>query len=191
MIVNDQLFYIHIPRTAGRFFKEMLPDNIEVPRFGGGYKGIESLHLHYPLYNECFGVKDMEHFTIVRNPFDRFKSALKGPLERTSIDFVFKNGFDGGMEMLSTVDYDVLGHKNNWFRPQHEFVSETTHVWRFEDGFGDNFIKWVLDKFNVKLKVGKPYHRTGYDYTEVPDSVNKYKSCVEEYYKKDSERFDY
>lgn len=187
MIVNDHLFYIHIPRTAGRFFKEMLPAKIEVPKFGEYYKGIERLHLHYPLYNECFGVKDMEHFTIVRNPFDRFKSALKGPLETTSYDYFFKNGFDGAMELLSEANYD----KGNWFRPQHEFVSETTHVWRFEEGFGDNFIKWVLDKFNVKLNRVQRTLFADYDYIQVPDSVNKYKSCVEEYYKKDFDRFDY
>ena len=70
-------------------------------------------------------------------------------------------------------------------------MSETTHVWKLEDGLGDNFIKWVWDNFNVKLKVGKPYDRADYDYIQVPDSVNKYKSCVEEYYKKDFDRFDY
>ena len=98
MIVNDHLFYIHIPRTGGRCFKQMLPDNVEVPEFGKYYyKGIQPLHLHYPLYNEYFGVEDMEHFTIVRNPFDRFKSALKGPLEAfpsenpdTSYNYFFK-----------------------------------------------------------------------------------------------------
>ena len=200
MIVNDHLYYIHIPRTGGRFFKEILPNEIEVPTFGECYNGIERLHLHYPLYNECFDVKDMEHFTIVRNPFDRFKSALKGPLEHTSMDFIFKNGFDAGLEMIS----EVGKGRCNWFRPQHEFVSQSTHVWKFEDGLGDNFIKWVLDKFNVKLKAGKLWSdllfsrcypdikiKSPYDYIVVPDSVNKYKSCVEEYYKKDFERFDY
>jgi len=174
----------------------MLPDNVEVPEFGKYYyKGIQPLHLHYPLYNEYFGVEDMEHFTIVRNPFDRFKSALKGPLEAfpsenpdTSYNYFFKNGFDGAMELLLAAD---AGPGNNWFRPQHEFVSETTHVWKLEDGLGDNFIKWVWDNFNVKLKVGKPYDRADYDYIQVFDSVNKYKSCVEEHYKKDLERFDY
>ena len=174
----------------------MLPDNVEVPEFGKYYyKGIQPLHLHCPLYNEYFGVEDMEHFTIVRNPFDRFKSALKGPLEAfpsanpdTSYNYFFKNGFDGAMELLLAADAAPC---NNWFRSQHEFVSETTHVWKLEDGLGDNFIKWVWDNFNVKLKVGKPYDRADYDYIQVPDSVNKYKSCVEEYYKKDFDRFDY
>ncbi len=112
--------------------------------------------------------------------------------------FIFRNGFDCAIEMWREVD------KCNWFRPQHEFVSKTTHLWRFEDGFGDNFIKWLLDKFNVELKVGKSWSgmsdrsskrdiqlKAPYDYIEVPDSVNKYKSCVEEYYKKDFKRFDY
>lgn len=112
MIINDQLFYIHIPRTGGRFFKDMLRDNVEVPKFElqvvNFYKGIQPFHLHYPLYNEYFGVEDMDHFTIVRNPFDRFKSALKGPLEAfpsedpdISYNYFFKNGFDGAIELLS------------------------------------------------------------------------------------------
>ena len=202
MIVNDKLFYIHIPRTGGRFLYEMLLNQVkERPHHGQYYKGIAGPHLHHPLYNEYFDVKDLTHFTIVRNPFDRFKSALKGPLQYQSLDFIFKKGFYDGMKDLRDSE---MGYKNNWFRPQHEFMSNTTHVWRFEDELGDNFIKWMLDKFNVKLKAGKLWSdllfsrcypdikiKSPYDYIVVPDSVNKYKSCVEEYYKKDFDRFDY
>ena len=106
----------------------------------------------------------------------------------TSYNYFFKNGFDGAMELLLAAD---AAPGNNWFRSQHEFVSETTHVWRFEEGFGDNFIKWVLDKFNVKLNRVQRTIFADYDYIQVPDSVNKYKSCIEEHYKKDLERFDY
>ena len=192
MIVNDKLFYIHIPRTGGRFLYEMLSDQVkEKPHHKKYYKGIVGPHLHYPLYNEYFDVKDMTHFTIVRNPFDRFKSALKGPLQDQFLEFIFKKGFYDGMKELRDSE---PGYKNNWFRPQHEFVSKTTHVWRLEDGLGDNFRKWMLDKFNVKtknnIKIGD-YNKDRYDKVKVPDSVNKYKPHVKKYYKKDFERFGY
>jgi hypothetical protein len=192
MIVNDKLFYIHIPRTGGRFLYEMLLNQVkERPHHGQYYKGIAGPHLHHPLYNEYFDVKDLTHFTIVRNPFDRFKSALKGPLQYQSLDFIFKKGFYDGMKELRDSE---MGYKNNWFRPQHEFVSKTTHVWRLEDGLGDNFIKWMLDKFNVKannnIKIGE-YSKDEYDKIKVPNSVNQYKPYVKKYYKKDFERFGY
>jgi len=194
MIINNKLFYIHIPRTGGRFLYKMLSDQVkEKPNHEKYYKDIAGPHLHYPLYNEYFNVKDMPHFTIVRNPFDRFKSTLKNHLWGYShtIDFMFKNGFHDGMKELNNSDG---GYKNNWFKPQHEFVSKTTHIWKLEDGLGDNFIKWLWDKFNVKvknnIKIGD-YDKNGYDTVEVPNSINKYKPYIKKYYKKDFERFGY
>ena len=170
----------------------MLSDQVkERPHYKKYYKGITGPHLHYPLYNEYFDVKDMIHFTIARNPFDRFKSTLKGALQDESLDFIFKKGFYNGMKKLRDSE---PGYKNNWFRPQHEFVSKTTNIWRLEDGLGDNFRKWMLEKFNVEtkdnIKIGD-YSKDAYDKVEVPDSVDKYKPCVKKYYKKDFERFGY
>ena len=69
MLIDNRLFHIHIPRTAGRYVREVLQNN--------GYnithaeptiknEGIEQIHLHYPLYNKYLGVDKFPHFTIVR-----------------------------------------------------------------------------------------------------------------------------
>ena len=41
------------------------------------YTGYEIPHLWNPYYFEYEGVKEALHFTVVRNPFDRFKSSLR------------------------------------------------------------------------------------------------------------------
>ena len=41
----------------------------------------------------------------------------------------------------------------NWFRPQVDFLSDKTHIWKFEDGFGQDFGEWVSDILGVPFEV--------------------------------------
>ena len=77
---SKKIFHVHIPRTAGRYIKEIfLSNSYEVTFANYNYRfyGIEIPHLHYPLYNCLEYVEDSPQFAVVRNPFDRFKSHIK------------------------------------------------------------------------------------------------------------------
>ena len=41
---------------------------------------------------------------------------------------------------------------NNWFLPQHQFLSPKTHYWKYEWGFGKKVKRWVYDKTGIEIK---------------------------------------
>ena len=86
---GKRFFFAHIPRTAGRFIEYNLicvekndcrwdPDEQFKMDNGLGIMsvmhGAEVAHYHKELYEEYLDVKDIPHFSIIRNPIDRFIS---------------------------------------------------------------------------------------------------------------------
>ena len=86
---NNKFFFIHIPRTAGRFLVDNLghhgckiihpfidePLAFTSPYIRQKIEGVQMLHAHESIYKNWNKVKAIPHFTIVRNPIDRFFSA--------------------------------------------------------------------------------------------------------------------
>ena len=74
---TKRFLFVHIPRTAGRFLEENILNHGFDPEqvIWKSVDGIEIAHFHNELYLKHFDdLSNIPHFTIVRNPIDRFIS---------------------------------------------------------------------------------------------------------------------
>jgi hypothetical protein len=186
-IKNDiKLFFIHIPRTAGRYLvKKFEKNNFKVIHNDHSqYINNSNIpHLQYPFYNLLLGVKDVYQFTIVRNPVDRFISMCR----IVSYDF---NKIKTKKDFLKAMEYfRYETREQNWFIPQHKFVSDSTPYWKIENKIDNNFFKFI----NIKIKNKKTTYLKDelYDNNPKPVLSDEVIRHVKNYYKKDYERFNY
>ena len=116
-------------------------------------EGIELAHFHKEFYEKYLDVKDIPHISIVRNPIDRFISAS------IWLTRLYGDDIQESMEdpmMFSSMIYNFPASESlNWYRPQVDFLSDKTHVWRFEDGIGDEFSSWISGIVGVDIKMDK------------------------------------
>ena len=124
---GKRFFFIHIPKTAGRFLQENFKLNGFEPEqnIWDWIDGIEIAHFHRELYQKHLNIKDIKHVTIVRNPLQRYLS-------------------------LKTHNYP---DSENWLRPQVDYVTEETNIWKFEDGFDEKFSTWLSDVLETHIKI--------------------------------------
>jgi hypothetical protein len=188
---NDKkFFYIHIPRTGGRFLVENFiangciiihpMTNKIIPNLSDireKIEGVEMLHAHKDIYKKWYRIEQMPHFTVVRNPIDRFISASS---------CLNKNLKENKMQQWDYFNKELNKTRpNNWFKPQNEFISSKTKVWKYEDGFNNNFCEWVSNllsfSFTIKTNIFFPTKK----------ERNKFKKNallldnIKKYYKKD------
>jgi hypothetical protein len=55
MIINQKIYFIHVPRTGGRFIRDSLIKNnynVQLYFYNVFYKGKEIPHLTYPEYEQ-------------------------------------------------------------------------------------------------------------------------------------------
>jgi hypothetical protein len=196
---NKSIFHIHIPRTGGRYINSIFKLNKFKPyhnNFNTTVQGIEVPHLHYPLYNFLEGVEDTEnHFTIVRDPFERFKSAMKVIINSRSYPEEIYELIQNKSWLFEFLDFEreVNSYKYNFFRPQCEFISNKTTIYRFEDGLGDNFLEWLNNTFDIYLKsMNFKYNLADSELLECNQEINvSIKNLIKEYYKSDYDYFNY
>ena len=75
---TKRFHFIHIPRTAGRFFEQNLlkvnnfvwDDKVNIDRQYKSIDGVELAHFHREYYEKYLDVEGIPHITIVRNPID-------------------------------------------------------------------------------------------------------------------------
>ena len=113
---GKRFLFVHIPRTAGRFIQENIRLNGYEPEqiIWELIEDVEISHLHRELYEKYLDVEYLEQIAIVRDPVERYISLKSYPY-----------------------------HPKGWFRPQVDYINMKTHLWRFEDGFGDDFADWM------------------------------------------------
>lgn len=151
---NLNFYFVHIPRTGGRYVKKLLLLNKFKSNFNCEghvkYKGIEIMHLQHELLIDFHIYKQSKKFTIVRNPLSRFISATNIDL---NLNPFFKCKLNTVNQVLDYITYQQNGGSfhNNWFKPQYEFISEDCLVWKFENGFNKNFKTFLLDKLNINI----------------------------------------
>lgn len=191
---SELICFTHIPRNGGRFVYELLKKNSFVMdpvsvkfqrrKF---YREQEYLHLTYDRIAEIHpNVIRAKKIVIVRNPVDKFKSAVGTEwaqniyLGGTSSNMLFRmedpKYFEHVMERkhfaLKTrgVIFKFDGLKNtftNWFRPQSEFFNEDFYVWKFEDGLDLDFRVFLRDRvgldIDINIEIGRDYEKPLYD----------------------------
>jgi|TARA_R110002020_G_scaffold92299_1_gene223536 hypothetical protein len=196
---HGRFFFIHIPRTAGRFLvvnfwrndydiehhltKERIKEK-EVPNYlWTPAEGVEISHTHYSLYSKWKSSKDLPSIAIVRNPIDKFFSGSKR----------LAPGLQSSLENWTTYkNFFSTKKKNNLWRPQHEFVSPHTNIWKYEDGFGKNFCDWINNilpiNFSIKTNI---YEKQNYDQSPGLIKTTTLIDHTKKFYRQDFEKFDY
>ena len=178
---GKKIFFIHIPRTAGRFIESNLVKNnnfiweddipshihhegaatlfYNSPWYDAEINGFQLVHLHREIYEKYIS-ELIPHIAIVRNPISKFISG----------SFLVKRYYGDKIEMLQqfiptniTKEKWFLEDFNfcNWHRPQVDFLTKKTHLWKFEDGMGDNFFEWLGEIVGIDLCYSDhvPYHK--------------------------------
>ena len=194
-----RFLFIHIPRTAGRFIETNLmmknaflwDDDYEGLGISKMYDSVENIelgHFHREYYEKYLDVKGIPHITIIRNPIDRFISAS-----------LYINRMYGNCQELmedehyfySMLENFPLTESISWYRPQLDYLTNKTHIWRFEDGFGKDFVRWLRDIIGIDLKFDKniKYNTSsdeGYKLKRTPKLINNinhlYRKDIEQYY---------
>ena len=183
---GKRFFCIHIPRTAGRFISENLLINDCRREHNDSWamkNGVELSHYHREYYEKYLDVKDIPHFAVVRNPVDRFISAeghigivdsdLK--VDRKLLNYLIKG--DGASKYYYH------------FRPQVEYISSKTHVWKYEDGIGKEFASWLSNILDIDFvfddNIGYCKSERSERMTKTPHLVN----IINKFYKKDFDQF--
>ena len=194
---GKRVFFAHIPRTAGRFVEANLSQNDfkwDDAHLDNGkgimsiVNGFEIAHYHRDHYMKYLDVKDIPHFSIVRNPIDRFISAsiyikrFCGDKAQEGVED--KNSF---LYVLKSIPYR---QSINWYRPQIDFLRSDTHIWKFEDGFGEDFVSWLSGIVGIDLEFTDDV-----EYAVAPDEGNKLEKTPQlidtliHFYKQDIEQF--
>ena len=100
MLVDERLFYIHIPRTGGRHVSQLLTENYpckyhdyeEFIYKASTNKLTNVPHLDFPYYETLFNFGSMKKFTVVRDPVERFISTFScGDYSEEEVDNYFKS----------------------------------------------------------------------------------------------------
>ena len=211
---KKKIFFIHIPRTAGRYIRELFlkngyetshdqwpPDEQWVfqKQIVASKKylkcGIDIAHLHYPLY-DLLPIKNLPIFAIIRNPFDRIKRSLAEELIKEESHLKFPLKEEHFYQRIEERRKD-LSYRTNWYRPQCEFLSPNTKLWKFDWGFKDQFCKWLNVTFDLNVvpaKINLDYGKSPMDTLLIPSHMEKcledLKPFVKKYYHQDYKLFN-
>jgi len=186
---GKRVFFAHIPRTAGRFIEENLKNNdcIIEQDIWKSVEGIEIAHFHREYYDKYLDVEGIPHFSVIRNPINRFIGA----------SIYIKRMYGDCQELMedpllffSMLENFPLTESANWYRPQIDFLRSDTQVWKFEDGFGEDFVSWLSGIVGVDLEFNEDI-----EYSISSDEGNKLEKTpklidnLKQLYRKDIEQF--
>ena len=187
---TKRFLFIHIPRTAGRFLEENFKENGFEPEqiLWKSVDGIEVAHFHNELYLKHFDdLGSIPHFTIVRNPIDRFMSCSIFLTRMYGKDI--QEMMEDPMMFSSMLENFPLTQAVNWFRPQMDFITDDTNIWKFEDGFGSDFDEWLSEVLGVEYSTKDvPYEKLAYGETKKLEKTAKLVNNITGLYRKDIEQ---
>tara|TARA_R100001163_G_C5062636_1_gene199757 strand:- start:2210 stop:2854 length:645 start_codon:yes stop_codon:yes gene_type:complete len=186
---TKRFLFVHIPRTAGRFLEENFKENgFEAEQIlWKSVDGIEVAHFHNELYLKHFDdLGSIPHFTVVRNPVDRFMSCSIF-LTRMYGDDI-QEAMEDPMMFGSMLQNFPLTQAVNWFRPQIDFLTDDTNIWKFEDGFGSDFDEWMSEILGVEYTTKDvQYEKLAYGETKKLEKTAKLVNNIMSLYRKDYE----
>ena len=187
---KKRFHFIHIPRTAGRFVESVIEDNnfkLEND-LSDEIEGVERLHLHRDLYEKYLDIKGITNIAIIRNPIDRFFSCS------IFLKRMYGNDIQEAMEdpiMFSMMLKNFpLTQAVNWFRPLSDFITEDTYIWKFENGFKNEFEEWISDVLNFPFTVRDvPYKKLSTDETNKLNKSDRLIENIKQFWREDIEQF--
>ena len=186
---TKRFLFVHIPRTAGRFLEENFKENgFEAEQIlWKSVDGIEVAHFHNELYLKHFDdLGSIPHFTIVRNPDDRFMSCSIFLTRMYGEDI--QEAMEDPMMFSSMLQNFPLTQAVNWFRPQMDFLTDDTNIWKFEDGFGSDFDEWMSEILGVEYTTKDvQYEKLAYGETKKLEKTAKLVNNIMSLYRKDYE----
>ena len=183
-----RFLYIHIPRTAGRFLRNNILSNGFEPESSliPVKEGIELNHLSREEYEQHYNIEDIPHITVVRNPIDRFISSSIF-LKRMYGDDIQETMEDPVM-FSSMIENFPLWQSVNWFRPQMDFISDQTQLWKFEDGFDKDFEDFISQTLGTEFQIKDvPYGKLSTDEFNKLEKSAKLIDNIKSLYRKDIE----
>ena len=187
---TKRFLFVHIPRTAGRFLEENFKENgFEAEQIlWKSVDGIEIAHFHNELYLKHFDdLGSIPHFTIVRNPIDRFISCSIFLTRMYGEDI--QETMEDPMMFSSMLDNFPLTQAVNWFRPQMDFLTDDTNIWKFEDGFGSDFDEWMSEILGVEYTTKDvTYNELSTNETKKLEKTDKLVNNITALYRKDIEQ---
>jgi len=194
---NRETYFVHIPRTGGRYLHQLFRSAGAEQAYTTKDKlvlGREIRHLHYPLYECKLKTENATHITVVRDPLDRFKSVMTQKAIRDSVDYneLIKTKKD--WERFLLIGQEIDEFKTNWLRPQNQFVSRKTFIWKYEDGFGTEFIDWLNRMTGIGAQLEDksytllPSEQSDKEVAELSDQICEW---AKEFYADDYKRFGY
>lgn len=192
------VYFIHIPRTGGRFLRELLSVNNYTLNFYffDKYLNKEIPHLYYPYYNKFnnYGCNIFQ-FSIVRNPVDRFMSMFSASLIKDNLnidtDIILNNKkllYEYIQKQITTTNYHT-----NWFLPQYFFINSKCKIWKYENGLGLNFFKWLKKELKISINEKNIFNNYSVEYDDYKKiKINKKTSkYIKEFYKYDYKLLNY
>ena len=199
---HGRFFFIHIPRTAGRFLtqnffengydiehhltKKIFKEEKELHNYLWTLtEGVELSHTHRSLYSKWESIKGLSSIAVVRNPVDRFFSVSGRERER------LQSSFENWTICKNILSKGRIPHSSNWWRPQHEFVYPHTKIWKYENGFGKNFCDWINNILLINFSIKSPYyHKNDYEQPKLIKTKPLIDN-IKKFYHQDFEKFGY
>ena len=126
---------------------------------------------------------------VIRNPIDRFFSASIFLKQEYGDDIQEK--MEDKEQFFSMIENFPYSETKTWWRPQVDFISDTTHLWKFEDGLGANFGYWMSEKLQIDFKIDAfaQYPMSRHEGVNQLDKTPKLIDNIRSLYKEDLDKF--
>ena len=196
---GKRFLFVHIPRTGGRFIEvnlekngwEVEPiDQYGIPHYQHSFiEDCEIAHFHRDLYEKYCDIEGIEQIAVVRNPVDKFFSASTYLI--TVYGKEIQEKLEDYDEMVSIIENFPMSETLSWWRPQVDFVTDTTHIWKFENGLGTDFGDWLGEKLGVPFEIDKyaNYAMNRYEGSFKLDRTPKLIDNICKFWREDIEQF--
>ena len=175
---GKRFLFIHIPRTGGRFIEvnlekngwEMEPiDQYGVPHYQHAFiDECEIAHFYRDLYEKHCDIEGIPQLAVIRNPVDRFISA--STYFRTLYGSKVQQRMEDYDEFISVIENfhkDLDVETINWWRPELDYLTDKTYLWKFEKGLGDDFGNWMSEKLGVPFEIDSTINYVGNKYEDI------------------------
>lgn len=189
-IINDKVvFFTHIPKTGGSSVEAAIRSlgarQALLKSSSGGFMKCTPQHIHAEIIEVMFTENFFDlNFTVCRNPVDRLVSEYKMRMSNREKKIPFEKFIDNA---FARYEQNPFFHDNH-IRPQHQFLTRNTKVFKFEDG-----LKPALDTLCETVGVPPisdiPHTRKG-----ASDPVNiprRTLDKIKDFYEKDFATFGY